>query len=442
MPSDHCIANMVLFFVRFLRRHLPTFATISFCLIHITSLRAQERVRTSAQPLPIQSFQRPPEEFFQLGPFHEELRGAVGVEYDDNVNLTNTDRISDLSFNQGLSLNTTWVISYLNKLVFNFGGQLIENFYGNGKTRVNFAVDPNSKIEFNFAIGDTTVIRLYDEFSFVQNPTTDPTATNTANLNSLSNTIGAAVDEDLGLALVSVLADYSYNNQSGTNSQGQANPTTTGTRETFRAGPTITFRLSPTILYGVDVIGTKSSGTSAANVNSLNAGPFIKGKLSDHFEFELAAGITLVHTQPEIPTDYYVSAALRYRLTPATQVLFSASHNLIFTVGTSLTEQNLFTLGIETGLTRYISFTLSPFVNYGDVLTSTTQTGASAVFNQGPYTQFGVTAGLAWKLRKRWSTALTYNFIRRESSSTFGTGVSGSNNYIQNTIAFSIGYAF
>ena len=70
------------------------------------------------------------------------------------LNLTATNKISDLSFSEGLSLNTTWVISHLNQLEFNFGGQMIENFYGNGRSQLTFAIDPNSKIEFKFEIAD------------------------------------------------------------------------------------------------------------------------------------------------------------------------------------------------------------------------------------------------------------------------------------------------
>ena len=62
---------------------------------------AQELVRTSNIPLPIESFRTSPEEFFRLGPFQEELVGSAGVQYTDNVNLAVTDRISDLSFYQG-----------------------------------------------------------------------------------------------------------------------------------------------------------------------------------------------------------------------------------------------------------------------------------------------------------------------------------------------------
>jgi hypothetical protein len=417
-------------------------ATISFgllCLVLITSSSAQELVRTSTTLLPIESFRRSPEAFFYLGPLQEVLTGTAGVQYTDNVNLTATDKISDLSFSLGLGLNTTWVISHLNQLQFNFGGEVTENFYGNGRNQVTFAVDPNSKIEFKFEVGEF-LVRLYDDFSYVQNPATDPTATNTANLNSFTNTIGAAVDADLNIAVLTLLGDYSYNTQSGTTVQGQANPTTTGTRETFRLGPSLTFRLSPTILYGLNATATRSTGTDAANVNSLNFGPFINGNLSKEFEFDLSGGLSLIDTKPSIAPTYYFSLAIRYQINPHWQLIFSGSHDLVFTTGTDLTEETLFKVGTQLGLTRWITFTVSPFINFGEV--KTTDLGVINSVSQGNYTQFGIAAGLDWKLRKRWSTSLSYNFVRRESGATIGTGTTASNNYIQNTLALSLSYSF
>ena len=58
-------------------------------------------------------------------------------------------------------------------------------------------------IEFKFTVSDVQV-RLFDEFSYIQNPTTSPTATNTANLNNLTNTIGAVAETDLNIALFSL----------------------------------------------------------------------------------------------------------------------------------------------------------------------------------------------------------------------------------------------
>lgn len=416
----------------FLHADRATTWSVILYLILTMSLQGQERVRSSAEEPLIESFRRPPDTFVYFGPFQEVLSGSVGVQYTDNVNLTATDKISDLSFPLTLALKTTWVLSHLNQIQFNFGGQIAENLYGNGRSQLIFAIAPNSDIELKLAVSDL-LFRFYDQFSYDQNPTTNPTATNTANLNSFSNTIGAAVDDDLNIAVLSFSGDYTYNDQSGTNVQGQANPSTTGSRESLRFGPSLTFRLSPTITYGVTGDATRSTGANSANVNSLSFGPFIKGKLSRDFEFDLSVGGTLVDTKPAIPPGYYFSTAIRYQINRHWQLLFSASHDLIFTTGTGLTEENVFRAGTELDLTRLISFSVSPFINLGDVKTTT----QGAANTPGSYTQFGIGASLNWKPRRRWSTALNYNFIRRESG-----GGTGSDNYIQNTISLQIMYGF
>jgi hypothetical protein len=163
--------------------------------------------------------------------------------------------------------------------------------------------------------------------------------------------------------------------------------------------------------------------------------------LSKEFEFNLAGGVSLIDTQPSIPTSYYFSLAVRYQINRHWQLLLSGSHDLVFTTGTNLTEENLFKVGTQLQITRLVTLSVSPFVNFGDVKTTTEGIGNTGA-SEGNYTLFGIQASLSWKPRKRWSTELSYNFVRRESGATFGTGTPASNNYIQNTIAFSIGYSF
>src|SRR6476660_6997302 len=293
MAKETHAPSEILSFCRFFHADRVTIWLIIVFLVLASSLRGQERVRTATEGSTIEAYRRAPQTFFYLGPFQEELDGSFQVKYTDNVDLTKPYKIYDLSFALGLGLDTTWVLTHLNQVEFSFAGQVINHFYGNGRNAINLAIAPNSKIEFKFEVSDLK-FRLYDHFSYTQDPTTDPTATNTANLNSLTNTIGAAVDVDFNIAVLTLAADYSYNNQSGTNSQDQATLGTTGSRQSFRAGPTLTFRYSPTILYGVNLEATRSTGDHSANVNSLNFGPFIKGKLIRDFEFDLAAGATLV----------------------------------------------------------------------------------------------------------------------------------------------------
>ena len=436
MLRDHRTISRVTRFRHFLRACPATISSFILCLILITSLRAQEPVRTSALRLRIQSFRQNPEAFFYLGPFQEVLIGSAGVQYTDNVDLAPTNKISDLSYIESLNLNTTWVISHLNQLVFNFGGQVIENFYGNGQNQVTYAITPNSMLELKFIVSDYQV-RLYDQFSYVQNPTTNPTATNTANLNSFTNTIGAVIDKDFSLAVLSLTADYTYNTQSGQNVQGENNPTTSGTRETFRIGSNLTFRWTPTILYGINTVATRSTGLNTANVNSLNFGPFINGKLNRSLEFDLSGGLSVVETTPSEPLGYYLNVALRYPINRHLQILASGSHDLVFTNGTNLTEETVLRAGTLMNLTRLISFSLTPFVNFGDVKTATVGSGATT----GPYTQLGITASLSWQPRRRWTTTLSYDYVRRESSSAVQAGAA-SDSYIQNTLSLQIGYTF
>jgi hypothetical protein len=424
---------------RFLRADRALTSSVMLSLLFAAAVQAQERVRTS-EPAPlIAAYARSPEAFFYFGPFQEELVGSLDVSYTDNVNLSDVDKISDLNFTESLNLNTTWVISHLNQLNFTFGGQIIQHFYGNGRSQINFAVAPNSKIELKFEISNFK-IRLFDQFSYTQNPTQDPTATNTANLNSLTNTLGAAVDADLNVAIFTMSGDVTYNNESGQTSEGQDNSSTTGTRTTFRAGPKLTFRLSPQIVYGLDVEATRSSSQGNANVNTLNVGPFMNGKLSRDFEFDLAAGGSFVDTKPSIGNGYYFSADVRYLINRHWQLLFSGSHDLVFTTGNDLTEENLFRIGTQLELTRAITFSISPFVNFGNI--KTTQGITISASEPTDYTQFGVEASLKWKPRKRWTTSLVYDYVRRESGATFGTGSVSSQNYIQNTLTLSIAYSF
>ena len=440
MLKESLATSGVRLFRRFLDVDRATMWFGIFCLILIPSLPAQERVRTSETATPIQTFTRNPEAFFYLGPLEEQLTGTVGVNYTDNVNLSPANKVSDLSFTQGLSLNSTWVISQLNRLQLVLGAHLTENFYGDGRSQTNLAIDPNSLVEFKFQIGDFQV-RLYDQFSYVQDPTTDPTATNTSSLNNLTNTIGAEVNDDLNIAILSLKADYTYNNESGTNTQGQSSGSTTGTRGSLRVATGLQFRMSPTILYGFNIEATRSSGADDPNVNSLNIGPFIRGKLTENLEVDLDGGITLVDSKPAVKPGYFFSAAARYALNRHWQFILSGSHELIFTVGTQLTEQNLLKIGTQLALTRTITLTAAPYVNWGTVETAAT---GSSIFNSvppGPYTLFGFEAGLAWTPRKRWTTSLIYDYTRRESSSSSVPGAV-SDNYIQNLITISIGYSF
>ena len=424
MSRDRCTSHIVRL-SRFLHASLVTITIVILCMAQVRSLRGQESVRTAAQQLEIASF-RNPIAFFHIGPLEEVLLGSVGAGYTDNADLTNTGKISDFSLTQALSLNSTWVISHFNQLQLNFGGELTENFYSNGSNQATFAVSPGSLIQFQFALSDFQV-RLYDSIQNVQNPTTDPSATNVANLNNFTNTAGVEIKRDLSLAVLSLSADYTYNNQSGSTTTGATNANFTGTRETFRVGSSLTFNWNPTLFYGINTTATRSSGSGGPNVDSLNVGPFLKGKLTPWTDIDFSGGLSLYDTSAPIePTTYYFSASIRHQLNPNIQLIFGALHDLAFTNSTFLVEETTFRAGAQVNLTRFITLSATPSVYLGNDKTAPPL---------GRFTLFGVEAGLVWKPHVRWSTGLTYDFYRREADLA-------ENTYIVNTLTFQVSYAF
>jgi hypothetical protein len=449
MLKDRCEISRVTQFFRFLGlRLIIAFSLVALYLVQSITLRAQERVRTAAGRLQIQSFKNP-EAFFTVGPLQEVLIGSTGFEFTDNSSLSHTGKISRLRFFEGLNLDTIWTLSELNQLEFTFGGQLNEDFYGNGTSQVTVGITPDSLVQFQFAVGDF-LFHLYDHFSYVQDPTSDPTTANTTYLNNLTNTIGAKVDADFNLAILSLSADYTYNNRSGSNPAGGTSSGESGTRNSFRVSPSISFRLSPTVLYGIDASLTRSTGSTngtsngsavgSGNINSLSVGPFIRGELSRFTDFNFSVGANLLDAKPSVAPDYYFSAVVRHQFNPNLQLILSGSHDITFTTGTDLTQETILQSGAQFNLTRFITLTASSFVTFGDVLSGS----GTTISNQGTvvpatvpgnFKQYGIEAGVGWKPRKHLSTSLGYRWIRRDSESA-------SNSYTENTITFQINYTF
>ena len=441
MLRESYASSKVALFRRFLRAGPATTCSAVLCLILTAPLRAQELVRTSAGPLAIQTFKRAPEVFFRLGPFDGDVTATGGVEYTDNANFAPADsKLSRLRFDEGMDLDVTWVVSHLSELEVIFDGRVNEDLYGNGTDQTNFEIT-RSLIQYKFSISYFR-IRLYDSFSYTQDPSLVPTVTNITTLRELTNTAGLSVDSDLGLAILSLSADFTYSDSTGSSVQSGSttavvNQTaSTGSLDSLRAEAKLSFALTPTILYGLDISATRSSGSSAANVNSLSPGVFIHGKVGPDLDFDLSGGVNLVDTKPSVPLGYYFSGVIRHQTTRNLQVILSASHDLIFTTGTELTEETNLRMASRLRLTRFITVNAGSFYRFGDVKSGLTP---------GTFTTYGLELGLGWTPRKRWNTALTYDWTRNQSgTSNSGTVISATSggNYVTNTFGFRISYAF
>src|SRR5262245_1558825 len=98
---------------------------LGFLLLLVPSLRAQEAVRPSlageaAAETRRQSVDQIPSNLL-LGPVRFRFSMTTGVEYNDNINLAETNKQSDVIIRPQFNLDAIWPLTQLNTLRFDLG---------------------------------------------------------------------------------------------------------------------------------------------------------------------------------------------------------------------------------------------------------------------------------------------------------------------------------
>ena len=383
--------------------------------------QAQQSVRTPELPL-FHTFRTNTQDsdLINLGPFHGEASIDVGYEFNSNAAVNNQAPVSLNEVYEDLDVNMNWIISPLNRVNLQVDGRLEENGYSNGSNELNVAISPGSQIRLDAQIGDVT-LEAFEEFSLVQDPVVDPTATGVTNLERLTNTVGLLAFAPLYRAEVGLEFDYTYSDD--LSSQPEF---TSLSRNSLRLGGTVGFELSPLLSYGAEASATSNTGPGSDDVRSFSFGPFLRGRLTRLIDVDLGAGINLVDAPGTGPVLYYVSLQVRYQMSRLVQCLIGFSHDLNFSSGLDLTENNNFNLKAQFQLSRVWTVSVGPFVNVGRALTG---------INAGSYTQYGVDTASVFLLSKRVSMNAEYRFAERNGDETEGS-------YIQHLVSFSLKYAF
>lgn len=390
----------------------------------------QDSIRTPEPPR-YQSFAFNPQEpvLFRAGPFSG--TGAVGLGYtfNDNANTTGTTTgISKLSLNQvfeNVDLDLAWVLSPLNRIDVQLGGQLQENFYSNGTNVLNVAIQA-SQIRFQVTVGDV-LLQAYEQFALVQDPVSDPTIAGVTNLNRLTNTIGMSASVPLYRAQAGLELDYTYNDILGGSGTAFQQTGQTGLiRNSLHVGGNFGLEIAPSLTLGVELNASHNTGAGSFDTNVISGGGFLRGKLTRLIEVDTGAGILIGQGPGVDQPQYYVYLSARHQISRNLQVLVGASHDVDLSSGEGVSLNNDFYIAAELKASRRWTLEASPFVNFGDVITGTLP---------GHYTQYGVTVNSSYLLSGHISIGLNYRYVKRE-----GEGPSGS--YTQNVFGVAVRYEF
>ena len=90
---------------------------------------------------------------FALGPMRFCLAAGVGLEFNDNINLADKNRESDLIFRPSLSIDSSWKLSELNTLHFGIELSYAKYFDHSENDTDGVLISPTSELAFTFEIG-------------------------------------------------------------------------------------------------------------------------------------------------------------------------------------------------------------------------------------------------------------------------------------------------
>lgn len=126
-----------------------------------------------------------------VGPVRVNVAAGVGLEYNDNVNLSDHDRQSDFIFRPSLDIDSVWQLTEMNTLRFSIGLSYAKYFQHTEYDTRGVLFSPNSELAVTMLVGQVD-ITLRDRFSYQEDPYAIPTISNTAEFPAVREPGGSA----------------------------------------------------------------------------------------------------------------------------------------------------------------------------------------------------------------------------------------------------------
>ena len=173
-----------------------------------------------------------------LGPVRFRVSATVGVEYNDNINLSETAEQDDVIIRPQVNVDAIWPITQINTLTLDLGlGYAFYLDHSNANTN-GVLISPGSQLSFDIFVGDFR-INIHDRPTLQQDPIAEPALSNTVDYGRFENTAGVSLLWDLNKAVltlgydhftyVSTTSDFDYLNRNAEELSGTAQIAATST---------------------------------------------------------------------------------------------------------------------------------------------------------------------------------------------------------------------
>lgn len=378
-----------------------------------------------------------PEYTFKSGDFRMLLSPALSLQWNSNVNLTQTDQQSSLIILPTLGVAMSYPLTDRNLLQLNVNVGYSE--YVQHSSLSSWYVQTGSGFSFNFYIKDV-LINLHDQISYVQNSSQNPQIAGTGSYGTFDNSVGVLADWSLKYFDLSL--GFDHQNTIATSSQ--FNQSDNATESGYgKAG----YKLNPKLTTGVEgsVAYTAYSQDILNDNTSYSAGVFGDWHPDSFLHIEPRVGYTYSQFQQ-------TSQSLQTSNLGSWYADLNMSHDITHSFSYSINAGRNTNLGVQSDLNQYWflngnvtwnfirNFSLQPnfFFQHGQqgigsTLLPTSPPNSNLLSAPETYNWYGGGISFNYTITKRFVASLSYGITAR-TSSTANRG------YTQNVVGIQITY--
>jgi hypothetical protein len=378
---------------------------------------------------------------YKNGDFRMLLTPALSLQYNDNINLTQTGTESDMIVLPTLGVTASYPLTTRNLLQLNVTGGYSD--YVEHPHLSSWYFQSGSGLAFNLYIKDI-LVNIHDQFSYVQNSAQNAQVAGTGSYGTFQNSAG--LRGDWSLKYFQLTAGYDHQNTIATSSQfGDDNNST----ETGYAN--IGYKLNPKLTAGVQ--GTVAY--TAYDQNTLNdnttysAGVFADYHPNSAIHFQPSVGYIIDHfeqTSQFIQTSdlnsWYADLTLTHQLTRSFSYMIDAGHNANLGVESDANEYWHVNTSVTWNFIRNFSLTPQAFYQHGKAGVGSTTLPptippiippSNLLTQPEVYNYYGGGIAFNYMITKRFTVTLNYGITQRTSSLS-------NRGYTQNIVGIQLTY--
>jgi hypothetical protein len=370
---------------------------------------------------------------FRSGDFRMLLTPAMSAQWNDNVNLSQTNLLDDYILTPSVGIVSSYPLTQRNVLFLDVTIGYSRYLKNSQLSTFDINSRTGTGLSFDIGIKDVT-LNLHDWFSYTQDSSQNPTVANTANYGQFQNTAGLSALWDLNQ--VSLSAGYDHQNVISTS--GEFNNINHSAEMFFlRSG----LQVHPQVSLGLEATASltrydRSGGTNALNNNdAYTVGPYVEFRPSSALHVTARGGFSTYQFQRS-------SSSIETSSQNTWYAGLNLNHQIMESIAYTLDVGREESLGIQSDLTE--DWYVRPSIIWSFIKDWSFQTGLSYQHGrQGvgdvvgnlkeDYDWYGGSLTLEHALTSRFTVGLNYRLTVRSSSLP-------DNGYTQNLVGLQITY--